>query len=140
MPVTARVFLDGLVPEARAAGFTAIDRPTDSGLDLYHARGDEVVVTANDAPPYNRVSVKLTVNRGHIGLPTPLFDAICQRFRSEEDPLRARDVGWTWAPPKTESKVQAQRVIGNYSNLAHYTWLLERAKVLRDWANSWRAT
>lgn len=61
MPVTARVLLDGLVPEARAAGFTALDRPTDSGLDLYHACGDEVVVTANYAPRYNRVSVKLII-------------------------------------------------------------------------------
>jgi hypothetical protein len=60
---------------------------------VFFARQRTVAVTVNYAPRDDRVSVKMTVNRGSKGGPTRVFDAIYAQFKGDQHRLSG-EVEW----------------------------------------------
>lgn len=127
-----QTFFDGLRPILRRSGFET-SQGTATGMNVFFTRQRKVTVTVNFAPRDDRVSVKLTVNRGQKGGANPLFDALHTQFKPSDHQLGGA-VEWETAPLRTESKVQVATRISSADNAAHYDWVLRNASVLRAWA------
>lgn len=107
-------FFGGIRPILRRAGFET-SQGTATGMNVYFTRQRNVTVTVNYAPKDDRVSVKVTINRGRKGGPTPLFDAVYRQFKSDADRLMG-EVEWDSAPARVESKVQVSTRITSGDN------------------------
>jgi hypothetical protein len=137
MPDESTAFFSKLETAARARGMNP-KRKTATGWNVHSAKGGRISVTTNYAPTRNRVSVKLTIAREKRGGPTPMFDAVEERFKKEERKLSG-DISWERQPPLKESKIEVERRISDAAMDDHVRWAVEQALVLREWA-AWAAS
>ena len=130
-------FLDGLGEYFTGTEFSLTKKtPTGRNILVIPPHGVEITVNYVDSDKEHRLSVKLTVNRGTKGGPTPKFDGIAARHKAHASQLLDGLVTWESKPEKTESKVQVERNLAYFKGDrdAMYKWVDAQARVLRAWA------
>ena len=112
---------------------------TDSGRNVFVRRtgtGELLEVTANYAPTRNRISCKLTINRGTKGAYPKLFKKL-----ESDNATRAAElegaVSWESFPERSESRVQVERGIKDFASIGEMAaWAVTQIKWLIALAKS----
>jgi hypothetical protein len=94
-------------------------KQSERAYNLCTARGGAVELTLVYVPDDNRITLKLTINRGEPNGPTPVFDAIRAEFEGTDDLTKPGQ----WLPQSTmvESKFEMKRVVFGYTIDENYT-------------------
>jgi hypothetical protein len=126
-------FIKGIAAHLRPKGFPVGGKKTANGVNLFTLLRNAIEVTANIAPNDDRVSVKLTINRGVSDGPTPAFNALRAKYERENG-LDGK-VEWKRDSGKKESRVQVRTSLSKHSDVrTHFPWVEKNAVILRDWA------
>lgn len=137
--MTADEFFNGLDLHLRDTPFK-LTKKTPTGRNIYTVPQHGVEITVNYVinENANRLSIKMTINRGAAGGPTPVFDAVMARHKEHaRELLDSPVVNWSAAATKKESKVEVERNLAQFRGDAPsmYAWIVQRALVLKEWAD-----